>query len=108
MMIVLVVIAVSAVVAYVWYAGIVNVRTARKRVRRGALFLDVDAPEDYERSHLPGAVNIPVEDLPLRQKDIGPPTRSIVVYARRDMRSAHAAHLLRVLGYRSVVSLGDM
>jgi len=44
MMIVLVVIAVSAVVAYVWYAGIVNVRTARQRVRRGALFLDVDAP----------------------------------------------------------------
>jgi len=85
-----------------------NVRTARARVERGALFVDVDPPEDYERSHLPGAVNIPVEDLPLKQREIGPPTRSIVVYARGELRSAHAAHLLRTLGYRSVVSLGEM
>ena len=32
--------------------------------RRGTRLLDVRSPEEYASGHLPGAVNVPLEDMP--------------------------------------------
>jgi phage shock protein E len=97
-----------AVIGYFWWSGTVNVSAARQMVQKGALLIDVDSSEAFGLAHLDGSVNIPVEDLARRQDDVGPLARRIVVYARRGRTSAHAAHVLRSIGYHSVLNLGPM
>ena len=45
---------------------------ARKLVAAGARLLDVRSPEEYAGGHLPGAVNIPVQELDRRLAEVGP------------------------------------
>jgi phage shock protein E len=97
-----------AVIGYFWWRGTVNVSDAHRLVERGALLIDVDSPEVFGGAHLDGSINIPVDDLARRQDDVGPVERRIVVYARKGRTSARAAHLLRSVGYRSVLNLGPM
>jgi rhodanese-related sulfurtransferase len=97
-----------AIIGYFWWRGTVNVTEAHRLVEKGALLIDVDPPEVFGTAHLDGSINIPVEDLARRQEDIGPLGRRIVVYARKGRTSARAAHLLRSIGYHSVLNLGPM
>lgn len=97
-----------AVIGYFWWRGTVNVSEAHRRVESGALLIDVDSPEIFGVAHLEGSINIPVEDLARRQEDLGPLARRVVVYARQGRTSARAAHLLRSIGYHSVLNLGPM
>jgi len=100
--------ALLTVIGYFWWRGTVNVSSARRMVQKGALLIDVDSPEAFGVAHLDGSVNIPVEDLARRQEDVGPLAREIVVYARKGRTSARAAHVLRSIGYHSVLNLGPM
>ena len=71
------------------------------------LFLvDVREAGEYEGGHIPGAVNISVNELPSRVKEL-PPDRNarIIVYCATGRRSAYAAMFLRVYGYNDVRTL---
>ncbi len=53
-----------------------------ERVRDGLVsVLDVRPPEEYEAGHLPGAVNIPLEELEKRLHELNP-DQEIVAYCR--------------------------
>ena len=53
-----------------------------ERVRAGLVsVLDVRPPEEYEAGHLPGAVNIPLEELEKRLHELNP-DQEIVAYCR--------------------------
>jgi rhodanese-related sulfurtransferase len=41
-------------------------------VTAGARLLDVRSPEEYAGGHLPGAINIPVQELDRRLGEVGP------------------------------------
>ena len=47
--------------------------------RGDALFVDVRSHEAYERSHIPGAVSIPLRELFFRYKEL-PRDRKIIFY----------------------------
>ena len=81
---------------------------ARQLVAAGAALLDVRSPEEFGRGHLPGAVNIPVQELDRRLAEVGPAERDVVVYCRSGRRSSQAAQLLREHGYTRVHNLGPM
>jgi rhodanese-related sulfurtransferase len=51
-------------------------------LRRGrAVLVDVLSPESFAASHIPGAINLPVVDIPRRAADLLPDKRAaIVVY----------------------------
>lgn len=50
------------------------------RARRG-IVVDVLSPESFRRQHLPGALNLPVADIPNRAAEVLPDrAASIVVY----------------------------
>jgi rhodanese-related sulfurtransferase/AraC-like DNA-binding protein len=54
----------------------------RRRVDRGdSLLLDVRPEREYRAGHLPGALNIPLEELPARMHVL-PLEREVVVYCR--------------------------
>lgn len=78
----------------------------RRRVAQGALLLDVRTPKEFAEGHVPGAMNIPVQDLGQRLSDVGAP-RQVVVYCRSGGRSAAAAQLLRRAGH-DVLDVGPM
>lgn len=96
--------ALLAIITYFWWRGTANVLEAHRWVRDGALVIDVDSSGVFVTAHLDGAVNIPAKDIAHRQGEIGPIERPIVVYAR----SGLAAHVLRSIGYHSVLNLGPM
>lgn len=53
-----------------------------KRAKEGLVtVLDVRPPEEYAAGHLPGALNIPLEELERRLEDLDP-SREIVAYCR--------------------------
>src|SRR5262252_1696925 len=81
---------------------------ARKLVAAGARLLDVRTPGEFAGSHLPGAVNIPVQDLERRLAEVGPRDGEVVVYCRSGHRSSHATALLRAYGFTKVHNLGPM
>ena len=75
-----------------------------------ALFvLDVRTPEEYAAGHLPGAVNIPHDQLAARLGELsGARERDIVVYCRTGRRSAEALGVLDKAGFKRLFHLkGD-
>lgn len=68
------------------------------------LLLDVRSPQEYVMCNLPNAVLIPVDQLQQRLNEVER-ERDIVVYCRSGVRSAHAAQVLRLAGYKRVRNL---
>ena len=66
-----------------------------------ATFLDVRELDEYEQGMIPGAVNIPVGQLPDRTDELDP-RRPTVVYCAGGYRSSVAASLLRQRGFADV------
>jgi phage shock protein E len=83
-------------------------REAKRKVEGGATLLDVRTREEFAQGHLPGATNIPVQQLGQRLGELGPPEREVVVYCAVGGRSAAASELLRRAGFRDVLDLGAM
>ena len=81
---------------------------ARALVAAGARLVDVRTPEEFTAGHLPGAINVPYDQVAERIAEIGPPATSVVVYCHSGRRSAKAAAALRALGYGQVHDLGPM
>ena len=73
------------------------------------IILDVRRPEEYAEGHIPGAINVPNEEI--GEKDIPElPDKSqlILVYCRSGKRSKQAAEKLVKLGYTGIVEFGGI
>jgi rhodanese-related sulfurtransferase len=81
---------------------------ARKLVAAGARLVDVRSPQEYAGGHLPGAVNVPMQELERRLAEVGPVDHELIVYCRSGHRSARATELLRQHGFTKVHNLGPM
>jgi rhodanese-related sulfurtransferase/rubrerythrin len=68
------------------------------------LFLDVRLPQEFRDNHLPGAKNIPLNDLLLRLNELSP-EQQMIVYCRSGARSNAACQLLRANGFTKVLNL---
>lgn len=66
-------------------------------VDAGAVLLDVRTPAEYAAGHLPGAVNLPLDEL--RERSAGIPGHDLVVYCEVGQRGHTAAALLDGRGY---------
>ena len=70
------------------------------------LVLDVRSPEEFKGGHIPGAVNIPIDQLPSRLGELGiAKSDEVVVHCERGPRAAKAEALLRESGYTDVADL---
>jgi rhodanese-related sulfurtransferase len=79
-----------------------------ERIRGGnaPVIVDVRSRGEYAAGHIPGAVNIPVRQLPKRLDDlVGDKIAEVVVYCQRGTRSASAAKVLVRAGYTNVREL---
>jgi rhodanese-related sulfurtransferase len=94
--------------SYLFWRGTVVVMNAHRAVRMGARLIDAGTPEEFLLAHIAGAVNFPRVELERRQDEIGPHGFPLVIYAQSGVQSARAAHVLRSIGYRSVINAGSM
>jgi rhodanese-related sulfurtransferase len=74
------------------------------------LILDVRTPGEYAEGHVPGAKNIPYDQVGSRMSELDlTPDRPVVVYCKSGKRAAKAAHTLVEAGQENVLHLtGDM
>lgn len=93
------------------YSNQWNIITAdelgKKLEQRETLFiLDVREPTELQGGYIPGAVNIPLQQLPQRVQEIQVNReKAIITVCRSGVRSAYAALFLRGYGYPNVRSL---
>ncbi len=58
----------------------IGLREAKIRFDQGAaLFVDVRSGEEYERSHIPGAISLPIREI-LRRAEEVPRERPVIFY----------------------------
>jgi len=70
--------------------------------------LDVRAPEEFVTGHVPGAVNIPHDQVAARLAEV-PKDKEVVLYCRSGRRAAMVAEVLAANGYTRLKHLeGDM
>ncbi len=75
---------------------------------RAPFVLDVRTPEEYASGRVPGAYNVPLDQLERRRDEI-PSDVEVVVYCERGPRAARAEAALREAGYSQLRRLeGDM
>ena len=79
------------------------------QAKRGALVIDVRSPESFSAGHIPGAINIPLDDIATRARDIVSRAggRPIVTYCScvNEHTSGLAAQALSAAGVKGVSAL---
>ena len=81
-----------------------DVRTAADAQAAGAVLVDVREPEEWAAGHAPGAVHIPMRDIPAR---LGELTSEAPVYliCRSGNRSARVAAYLQGQGFARPINV---
>ncbi|MDD2684551.1 MAG: cyclic nucleotide-binding domain-containing protein [Gallionella sp.] len=72
---------------------------AKRAVAEGAIWLDVRHPPEYRYDRLPGAMNVPLNDI-RNAIDVLDREKKYVAYCQSGRRSAAAAFILAQSGYR--------
>lgn len=73
-----------------------------------ATLIDVRTPGEYRDGHIPGVVNIPLDELEKRLGEV-PKEKKVVIICRTGNRSAQGTKLLRSKGFDNVFnSTGGM
>jgi phage shock protein E len=69
--------------------------------------VDVRTRDEFNGGHIPGAINISVQELSNKFNKI-PQSKPVVVYCRSGSRSSQAARILTGAGYTEVLDLGSV
>lgn len=82
----------------------ISVAQAGQMRDQGALILDVREPDEWTQFHIPGAVLIPLGELPNRLNEV-PKDGEVVVVCRSGNRSATGRDILLNAGFPLVTSM---
>jgi phage shock protein E len=79
--------------------------------KSSTVVVDVRSSWEYETGHIPGAKNIPLEEVPYKVEELKSMKSPIVFYCRSGNRSGMAVSILKQNGVANVYNgggLGDM
>jgi len=83
--------------------------TVKRGLADGSLVLvDVREPHEFAAGHIPGAINIPLQQLDSRLTELQPKETPVVLYCRSGNRSGSATRMLKSAGFAAVHDLGPM
>ena len=85
----------------------IDVDEAARRLDEGATLLDVRQPAEFEEARIPGAVLIPLAELPDRLAEL-PEGEPVLVVCRSGARSARACEFLAEQGFDSTNVAGGV
>ena len=73
------------------------------------IILDVRRPDEYAAGHIPGAINVPNEEIGTAEiEELPDKSQLILVYCRSGRRSKEASGKLVKLGYTNIVEFGGI
>ena len=75
-------------------------------IRDGAIVLDVRTPDEFEKAHFTGALNIPIETLRDNLHRL-PKDATIIACCNDGSKSWYAKNLLDASGYPRVYDIGN-
>jgi len=81
--------------------GIAPAPDFAKKVKEGALILDVRSPAEFENNHIKGALNIPLNTLSKKLNKLKK-DKVIITCCASGIRSASAKSILEANGFESV------
>ena len=70
----------------------------KKLVEEGAMIIDVRTPQEFKSGNVKGSVNIPVDQIPAKAKQIAAKNKVVIAYCRSGMRSKLATNTLKGMG----------
>ena len=77
--------------------------------REGYIILDTRTQEEYDESHIPGAILIPYDEILEKAEDVlTDKDQLMLVYCRSGRRSKLAAQDLQTLGYTNIKEFGGI
>jgi rhodanese-related sulfurtransferase len=83
-----------------------DVLKARLEANESIVILDVRQPEEHAEKNIPGAILIPLGELPMRMGELDAyKGKELVVYCRSGNRSGQACMLLQMQGFTNAVNL---
>lgn len=101
-----------AVIVAAWYFlfrwGKTSSTEARRLVESGARLVDVRTPGEFASGHLPGAINIPLDQIGARADELKKESKPVVLYCASGVRSGQAKRILAGAGIADVHDLGAM
>lgn len=74
----------------------------------GAVLLDVRTPQEYRQGHIPGSVNVPLQQLSQVSETIPGKDTPVFVYCYSGARSRQAVEYLRQAGYTRAENIGGI
>jgi phage shock protein E len=75
-------------------------------MQEGAQLVDVRSAGEFAAGHVPGSVNIPLDEIGSRASELDP-QKWVVVFCASGTRSAMARHKLKGKGFAKVVNAGS-
>ena len=82
---------------------------ARMKSDENYILLDVRRADEFEAGHIPGAVNLPNEEIGTEEiPSLPDKAQTIYIYCRSGNRSKQAADKLLALGYTNLIEFGGI
>lgn len=82
---------------------------ARMESDENYILLDVRRADEFEAGHIPGAVNLPNEEIGTEEiPSLPDKAQTIYIYCRSGNRSKQAADKLLALGYTNIIEFGGI
>ena len=79
------------------------------RDEKNYIILDVRRPDEYAEGHIPGAINVPNEEIGTAEiAELPDKSQMILVYCRSGRRSKEASEKLVKLEYTNIVEFGGI
>jgi len=91
--------------AILQFRGSLSVDHLAQLKRRNALVLDVRTRAEYADGHVAGSLNIPLNELSDRLRELDP-ARPVIACCASGARSAKAKGMLEAAGFREVFNAG--
>lgn len=86
-----------------------RMQTLKELVKNpSTLIVDVRSPWEFDIEHVPGAMNIPLEELVYKAEELRETGKPVVLYCRSGNRSGQAAQILDQAGYSQIYDLGGI
>ena len=79
-----------------------------KNILESATIIDVRMPDEFSNGHYPGAINIPLNELPQRLDEVKQMRLPIVAYCRSGNRSGMAVSILKQSGLTQTYNGGGL
>ena len=79
------------------------------RDEKDYIILDVRRPDEFAEGHIPGAINVPNEEIGTAEiAELPNKSQLILVYCRSGRRSKESSEKLVKLGYANIVEFGGI